>query len=618
MPSPPGRCASARARCHARARVAAREHERREGRAPSCAAGEPGEEREIWAERADVPEDVAVLPGAPPWTGSVLSALPGSSTVLRPERDPAGEVSDFTVVAANDRELSGGLRTPARLIGRPISEVRPGVHASGMFALYCEALRDGRPVASDAFDYVDVVEGAVHRARLSGVVSPLAGEDGLLLTHWQPVGEAAIGQRVQRTGRMGWAEWDLVSGRVQWSVGMRRLLGLEEAPAEDDVPDGTGAAETADTAGTAGAPGGERAGWETGVRRGRAGGRGGGTAPLVAQARDPAADILSVGRLVERSDVPGFVQDVRELLTGGEIADRELTLHTPAGTRRVRWLGQAQPAGSDPPTTVLFAARDITEQEERLRSALSTAERLRQEAAAERRVSETLRGALTPPLPVVGAEGISVGAAFVPSDHRIGGDWYKCRELLDGRVLLAVGDASGHGVDAASRAVQQRSALAGLAYTDGDPGELATALGEVVYYSGVDSTATAVIGHLDPASRRFRWASAGHPTPLLVRDGEPRVPDAEHGLMFGVAPEPSYPVNCTLLRPGDLLVFYTDGVIESRGQDLDAGTRALIDAVRECAAGGDGGARAVADRVMGEILGPEAEDDATVFVLRVA
>ncbi|WP_143665314.1 hypothetical protein, partial [Streptomyces cacaoi] len=121
MPSPPGRCASARARCHARARVAAREHERREGRAPSCAAGEPGEEREIWAERADVPEDVAVLPGAPPWTGSVLSALPGSSTVLRPERDPAGEVSDFTVVAANDRELSGGLRTPARLIGRPIS-----------------------------------------------------------------------------------------------------------------------------------------------------------------------------------------------------------------------------------------------------------------------------------------------------------------------------------------------------------------------------------------------------------------------------------------------------------------------------------------------------------------
>lgn len=58
-----------------------------------------------------------------------------------------------------------------------------------------------------------------------------------------------------------------------------------------------------------------------------------------------------------------------------------------------------------------------------------------------------------------------MSAAYVPSDSGVGGDWYKCRELPDGRVLLAVGDASGHGVDAASRAVQQRSALAGLAYT---------------------------------------------------------------------------------------------------------------------------------------------------------
>lgn len=521
---------------------------------------------------------VAVLPGLPGWIHSVLCVLHGSASVLRPEYGSDGSVRDYTVVGANHHELSGEGIDPTGFLGRPLSETRPGARTSGMYDLYAAALERDGPVSTDGIDYFDLVDGALHRARLRGIVTPLAGQ-GLLLTHWMPVGETRIGRLIQESGRMGWAEWDLITGKVHWSAGMHEVLGLS-APLPGEL--------------TGGQP-----------------------TPTVASARDTEADIFTVGRMIDAADLPGFEEDVRRLLAGEEVADREITMRIGGEDRRVRWIGHARPAGATPPESLLFAVRDITEQERELRSALGDAERLRQEAAAERRVSETLRGALTPPLPVVTPSWLSVSATNVPSDQRIGGDWYKCRELPDGRVLVAVGDASGHGVDAASRAVQQRSALAGLAYTDGDPAQLATALSEVVSSTGPDTTATAVIGHLDPETRVFRWASAGHPSPILVRDNVPRVLDAEHGLMLGVAPEMTYPVNTTQLAPGDLLLLYTDGVIERRGYDLDTGVASLMDAIVHCATPGTD-ARTATDCLMSTLLGPEAEDDATILALHVA
>ena len=533
---------------------------------------------------ADPPRGVVALPGLPGWIRDVLGVLRGSSAVLRPDYAPDGTVHDFTVVAANHVELSGQEREGADFLGRPLSETRPGARTSGMYDAYRAALAKGCPVSTDTIDYVDVVDGTLQRARLRGTVSPLTTE-GLLLTNWEPVGEARISRRIQESSRMGWAEWDLVTGRVQWSRGLRELLGLTAPPPEGVEPGDTRSVDRA--------------------------------ARTVASARNVAADLVTVGRMLEPGDVPGFTEDMRALLAGGEISDREITVRARDQDRRVRWIGSAQPPGANPPESVLLAARDITEQDERLRTALSDAERLRQEAAAERRVSETFRRALTPPLAALKPRRLSVSAAYVASESGIGGDWYKCRELPDGRVLLAVGDASGHGVEAASRAVQQRSALAGLAYTDGDAGELATALGEVVYYAGIDTTATAVLGHLDPDTRVLRWASAGHPAPVLVRDGEPRPLNAEHGLMFGVTPEATYRVNTTQLRSGDLLLIYTDGVIERRGMDIDAGVAALLSAARHCASLGDDAER-VTDCLVETLLGPEAEDDATILALHVA
>ncbi|MFI8854502.1 PP2C family protein-serine/threonine phosphatase [Streptomyces sp. 891-h] len=527
------------------------------------------------------PSDVAVLPGLPSWMPAVLGVLRGSSTLLRPEYAPDGTVCDFIVVGANHFELSGIERGSYDFLGKRLSETRPGVRTSGMYDVYRAALTSGGPVSGDTIDYVDIIDGVLQRARLRGTVT-LLPDEGLLLTNWEPIGEARLSRRIQERGRLGWVEWDLVTGRARWSQGMRELLGLAAPP-----PEGHSAGRSHELEGAA---------------------------RSVTSAKEVAADLFTVGRMVDVADLPAFVDDMRTLLAGGEVPDRELTVHVGEATRRVRWFGHAQPEGAEVPESLLFAARNVSGQEEQLRRALSETERLREEAAVDHRVSETFRKALTPPLGVLTPQWLSVSAAYVPSDSGVGGDWYKCRELPDGRVLLAVGDASGHGVDAAHRAVQQRSALAGLAYTDEDAAELTMALGEVVYYGGLDTTATCVVGHLHPASRLFRWASAGHPAPVLVRDGVPRLLEAEHGLMLGVTPHTAYPINETQLRAGDLLLCYTDGVIERRGMDLDEGVEALLAAAGECAARGRS-AKAATDCLVASLLSDEAEDDATVLAL---
>lgn len=609
---------AARARIRARARVAG--GGRAEGPGRSGPAGGDGA---VPAHASDpgAPHamgGVAAVPGLPGWVRSVLATMPGSATVLRPEYGPdaqdAGPVRDaeraepvdYTVLAANGVGLSGRPRRPWSLVGRPLSEARPGGRTSGMWDVYREALETGGTATSEGIDYLDVVDGALTRARLRGTVSVLEGE-GLLLTNWSPAGESRMSRRIQESSRMGWAEWDLLTGEVHWSQGMRALFGLTdpaEEPARTAPQDAPAPGAQAPGAPNRDAPNREAPAPEAGD---------------VERAERGTDDITTLARALDPEDVGPFTADVRQLLSGTEVADREMRVRVGDEVRRLRWVGYPRPPGASPPEAVMFAARDITDQHREhveLRAALSKAELLSQEAEAERRVSEALRNAITPPLPVVRTPGISVSAGYRPSDARVGGDWYKYRELPDGRVLLAVGDASGHGVDAASRAVQQRSALAGLAYTDGDAGQLASRLGEVVYYGGPDTTATTVIGHLDPAARVFRWSSAGHPDPVLLRNGEPRLLRAEHGVLLGVAPEAVYPVSATQLEPGDLLLLYTDGVVERRGKDLDAGLEVLLEAVRACA--GEPDARSVTDRLMGELLGPGTEDDATMLALHLA
>ncbi|MBE9499341.1 hypothetical protein IHE61_16455 [Streptomyces sp. GKU 257-1] len=142
-----------------------------------------------------------------------------------------GAARDFLVVGANHLELSGVERDPPTdLLGRPLSQTRPGIRAGGMYDVYRRALEGRGPATADDLDYVDLVDGGLQRGRLRGTVVLLPDEGLLLLlTNWEPVGDVRLSHRIQERSRLGWAEWDLVSGRMRWSHGLRRLLGLPTA-----------------------------------------------------------------------------------------------------------------------------------------------------------------------------------------------------------------------------------------------------------------------------------------------------------------------------------------------------------------------------------------------------
>ena len=197
-------------------------------------------------------------------------------------------------------------------------------------------------------------------------------------------------------------------------------------------------------------------------------------------------------------------------------------------------------------------------------------EALRAKEAEEREIAIGLQRALLPGALVVPA-GVSVAARYEAASAalEVGGDWYDVFSLGDGRVALTVGDVVGHGVAAAAAMGQLRTALAALArYTD-SPGELLTRLDAFVATSGTTDFATVCYGVLDPSTGVFEYASAGHPPILLVSPGGQTrwLDQAQSPPLCGDA-ERQRPQARLTIEPGSLLVFYSDGLIERRGELL--------------------------------------------------
>ena len=167
---------------------------------------------------------------------------------------------------------------------------------------------------------------------------------------------------------------------------------------------------------------------------------------------------------------------------------------------------------------------------------------------------------------------VRLNGRYLPAEtqYGIGGDWYDAVLLPAGRILLLVGDVSGHGLKAAITMGQMRTAARVLAPTHG-PAALLDALDQFVG-SGPDVwSATAAVAVIDPAERTLRYCLAGHP-PLLLRDpdGTLTMLDEARGplLGFGVGDRPEQVVTYV---PGSFLVLFTDGLVERRGEIIDVG-----------------------------------------------
>ncbi len=207
-------------------------------------------------------------------------------------------------------------------------------------------------------------------------------------------------------------------------------------------------------------------------------------------------------------------------------------------------------------------------------------EALRAKEAEEREIAIGLQRALLPgALTVPG--GVTVAARYEAASAalEVGGDWYDVFPLADGRVALTVGDVVGHGLAAAAAMGQLRTALAALArYTD-SPGELLTRLDAFIAAKGTTDFATVCYGVLEPSSGVFEYASAGHPPILLVSPGgETRWLDDVQSPPLCGDDERERPQAQVVLEPNSLLVLYSDGLIERRGELLSDRLDRLRDA----------------------------------------
>ncbi|MGW2420574.1 SpoIIE family protein phosphatase [Streptomyces sp. NPDC001709] len=186
-----------------------------------------------------------------------------------------------------------------------------------------------------------------------------------------------------------------------------------------------------------------------------------------------------------------------------------------------------------------------------------------------RNTALTLQRSLLPSRPPV-TMGLEVASRYQPAGatSEVGGDWFDVIPLEGGKTALVVGDVMGSGISAAATMGRLRTATTTLASLDLDPALLLEHLDKTT--SALDhSIATCVYAVHDPHLRQCRIANAGHLPPAHLRPGRPPVLlDLPTGVPLGVGGVAFSTVTVDF-EPGDELVFYTDGLVETRRHSLD-------------------------------------------------
>lgn len=181
--------------------------------------------------------------------------------------------------------------------------------------------------------------------------------------------------------------------------------------------------------------------------------------------------------------------------------------------------------------------------------------------------------------------GLAMAARYRPGERaaQVGGDWYDAIVLPDGRLGLVIGDVVGHGIGAATLMGELRAALRAYAVADAhSPAQALTSLNRLVAVTHGGMVATLIYMVVDVDGSTIRFASAGHPPPLLLgRDGDTRWLDQAAATPLGVAPRTAYEDWEGELTSGSTVLLYTDGLVERRGESIDVGLKRLREAARE-------------------------------------
>ncbi|MFI9308756.1 PP2C family protein-serine/threonine phosphatase [Streptomyces triculaminicus] len=349
--------------------------------------------------------------------------------------------------------------------------------------------------------------------------------------------------------------------------------------------------------------------------------------------RRPEDGALTLDELpswLPEEDTPVLTAMVTDCLVDGKPVDGEFRIVRADGElRTVHMMGEPV-LDADGCTASMWAVlRDVSELRRCRREVRETRESagLQQHLArTEHRLAVKLqeavlppwRGSLRFPQHTAGTSGaphdgaaLDLAGHYLPSatSTLIGGDWFDAMELPGGQTLLTVGGLTGHGVTATSTMAMLLGAVRGMAVSGSEPGPLMGWLNHLLDASAQPALGSAVCCRYDPGTRTLLWAQAGHPAPLLFRDGTGQALRPPRGVLLGAVSDAAYEQDAQTLLPGDVLVLHTEGLAA-----LPSDARLLGLAPRFAAAGS---AQECLRAVLEEFGGTEREDDACVLIARI-
>lgn len=233
----------------------------------------------------------------------------------------------------------------------------------------------------------------------------------------------------------------------------------------------------------------------------------------------------------------------------------------------------------------------------------------------DRDIALTFQHRLMPALPRI-PEWIDVAAGYRPaSGMAIGGDWYQVLDAGGGRIAAVVGDAVGHGLVAAAAMGQLRASIATAVANDAEPNHAIAAV-DLFAVQGADTLGASVAYVLFEPDGHARYASAGHVPVVLVPAGRPSelLEGGRRPLLGFNAPEEHNVTADFKFDTGDIIVMFTDGLVERRGETIDDGLKRLLDVIAKCR---DMTPQAMCSSLLDRLTdGYEPEDDIALLIVK--
>ncbi|MDF2710274.1 MAG: antitermination regulator [Nonomuraea muscovyensis] len=459
----------------------------------------------------------------------LVNGLHDPALILRPHLTAEGRLTDFRIQHTNANFVDFAGRSRSTVSGALMLEAYPmAAGEGGLYEKIEHVHATGEPFRAERMPLTALID-QVPLTAIADVSISRHGESVLLI--WRVLDEAArvagLLQHAQRLGRIGGFEENLATGEITWNAQLYTLLGLP--PTASPIP-----------------------------------------LQLLPQ-HAHTDDAVAIGRFL------------RTLLHHHLPASTAFRLQRSDGvSRHIRVVAEPVLDAHGDLLSVRGAYQDISAQHWTEVALAATRDQLahsEQQAAERNRLALQLQQAIMPPTHgPIEAFDLKIAVRYRPAEeeHLVGGDWYDCVILPSKKVLLSVGDVAGHGIDAATGMVILRNALRGLATTGAGPAQLLTWLNLVAHHLTEQVTATAICALFDPETRTLRWARAGHFPPIMVRRDEATELPLIEGVLLGALAEAHFEEGSLRLEKEDVLLMYTDGLIERKDRSLEHSQRQLL------------------------------------------